>query len=146
MSRLFIGQHFVTTRVVHLPKRTQTSLITKSDRSAPNHLIVPGCAGRAQLQKLIIKSSFWLSNEKSCPSGLSLVLICLCAVLFVFISYFVLRAKVGYWLYRFLIIAFSSMFLLPMLGRLDNFIKLCCFFFFFCLSLFLILLLLLLLA
>ena len=26
-----IGQHFVTTRVVHLPKRTETSLITESD-------------------------------------------------------------------------------------------------------------------
>ena len=28
-----IGQHFVTTRVVHLPKRTETSLITKSDQA-----------------------------------------------------------------------------------------------------------------
>ena len=27
-----IGQHFVTTRVVHLPKRTETSLICESDR------------------------------------------------------------------------------------------------------------------
>ena len=26
-----IGQHFVTMRVVHLPKRIETSLITKSD-------------------------------------------------------------------------------------------------------------------
>ena len=26
-----IGKHFVTTRVVHLPKRTETSLITESD-------------------------------------------------------------------------------------------------------------------
>ena len=32
-----IGQHFVTTRVVHLPKRTETSLITESDQRAPNH-------------------------------------------------------------------------------------------------------------
>ena len=30
---VYIGQHFVTTRVVHLPKRTETSLITESDRS-----------------------------------------------------------------------------------------------------------------
>ena len=29
------GQHFITTRVVHLPKRTETSLITKSDQSGP---------------------------------------------------------------------------------------------------------------
>ena len=27
-----IGQHFVTTRIVHLPKRTETSLITELDR------------------------------------------------------------------------------------------------------------------
>ena len=30
-SLISIGQHFVTTRVVHLPKRTETSLITKPD-------------------------------------------------------------------------------------------------------------------
>ena len=32
-----IGQHFVTMRVVHLPKRTETRFITESDRSRPNH-------------------------------------------------------------------------------------------------------------
>ena len=42
-----IGQRFVTTRVVHLPRRTETILITESDRSGPNHRIGPGCAGRA---------------------------------------------------------------------------------------------------
>ena len=42
-----IGQHIVTSRVVHLPKRTETSLITESNRSGPNHRIRPGCAGRA---------------------------------------------------------------------------------------------------
>ena len=42
-----IGQHFVTARVVHLPKRTETSLITESNQSGPNHRIGPGCAGRA---------------------------------------------------------------------------------------------------
>ena len=31
-----IGQLFVTTRVVHLPTRTETSLITGSDQSKPN--------------------------------------------------------------------------------------------------------------
>ena len=41
------GQHFVTTRVVLLPKRTKTNLITESDRSGPHHRIGPGCAGRA---------------------------------------------------------------------------------------------------
>ena len=30
-----IGQHFVITRVVHLPKKTETSLITESDRLGP---------------------------------------------------------------------------------------------------------------
>ena len=30
-----IGQHFVITRLVHLPKRTETSLITESDRFGP---------------------------------------------------------------------------------------------------------------
>ena len=36
-SLVSTGQHFVTTRVVHLPKRTETSLITESDQSGPNH-------------------------------------------------------------------------------------------------------------
>ena len=30
-SLVSIGQHFITTRVVHLPKRTETSSITASD-------------------------------------------------------------------------------------------------------------------
>ena len=38
-----IGQHFVTTRVVHLPKRTETSLITESDRSSANHQVLQLC-------------------------------------------------------------------------------------------------------
>ena len=46
-SLVSFGQHFVTARVAHLPKRTETSLITESDRSGPNHRIGPGCAGRA---------------------------------------------------------------------------------------------------
>ena len=32
-----IGQHFVTTRVVHVPKRVETSLITESDQSKAIH-------------------------------------------------------------------------------------------------------------
>ena len=32
-SLVSIGQHFVTTRVVHLPKRTETSLITKRTKA-----------------------------------------------------------------------------------------------------------------
>ena len=38
-----IGQHFVTTRVVHSPKRTETSLITESDRSRANHQLLQLC-------------------------------------------------------------------------------------------------------
>ena len=34
-----IGQHFVIIRVVHLPKRTETSLITESDLSGPIRLL-----------------------------------------------------------------------------------------------------------
>ena len=30
-----IGHHFVITKVVHLPKRTETSLITESDHFGP---------------------------------------------------------------------------------------------------------------
>ena len=35
-----IGQHFVATRVVHLPKRTETSLITESGQSRANHQLL----------------------------------------------------------------------------------------------------------
>ena len=46
-SLVSIGQHFVTTRVVHLPKRIETSLITELDRNCLNNRIGPGCVGRA---------------------------------------------------------------------------------------------------
>ena len=39
-SLVSIGQHFVATRVVHLPKSTETSLITESDQSGPNHQLL----------------------------------------------------------------------------------------------------------
>ena len=42
-SLVSIGQHFVTMRVVHLPKRTETSLITKSDQSGPHHQLLQLC-------------------------------------------------------------------------------------------------------
>ena len=38
-----IGQHFVTTRVVHLSERTETSLITKLDKNGPNHQLLQLC-------------------------------------------------------------------------------------------------------
>ena len=60
-SLVSIGQHFVSTWVVHLLKSTETSLITESDQRGPNHQLLqlcqhvrpgpirigPGCAGRA---------------------------------------------------------------------------------------------------
>ena len=42
-SLVSIGQNFVTTRVVHLPKRTETSLITESDLSRANHQLLQLC-------------------------------------------------------------------------------------------------------
>ena len=41
-----IGQHFVTTRVVHLPKRSETNLITESDQSRANHQLLQLCTVR----------------------------------------------------------------------------------------------------
>ena len=41
-----IGQHYVTTRVVHLPKRTETGLITESDQSRANHQLLQLCTVR----------------------------------------------------------------------------------------------------
>ena len=52
-SLVSIGQHFVTTRVVHLPKRTETSFITESPAIVAMHgphslvRVGPGCSGRA---------------------------------------------------------------------------------------------------
>ena len=41
-----IGQHFVTMRIVHLPKRTVTSLITESDQSRANYQLLQRCTVR----------------------------------------------------------------------------------------------------
>ena len=38
-----IGQHFVATKVVHLPKSTETSLITESDQSGPKNQLLQLC-------------------------------------------------------------------------------------------------------
>ena len=45
-SLVSIGRNFVTTRVVHLPKRTETSLITESDQSGPNDQLLQLCTAR----------------------------------------------------------------------------------------------------
>ena len=39
-------------RIVHLPKWTETSLITKLDRSGPNHRIISAYAAIADLMKI----------------------------------------------------------------------------------------------
>ena len=48
-SLVSIGQHFVATRVVHLPKRTKTSLIT--DQSGHNHQLLQLCTARTALSE-----------------------------------------------------------------------------------------------
>ena len=45
-SLVSIGQHFVTTRVVHLPKRTETSVNTESDQSRHNYQLLQLCTAR----------------------------------------------------------------------------------------------------
>ena len=45
-SLVSIGQHFVVTRVVHSPKNTETSLITKWDQSGPYHQLLQLCTAR----------------------------------------------------------------------------------------------------
>ena len=45
-SLVSLGQHFVATRVVHLPKSSETSLITESDQSGPNHQLLQICTAR----------------------------------------------------------------------------------------------------
>ena len=54
-SLVSIGQHFVATRVVHLPKSTGTSLITESDQSGPDH----------QLLQLCTASTAWSDSDQA---------------------------------------------------------------------------------
>ena len=66
-SLVSTGQHFVATRVVHLPKGTETRLISESDQSGPNH----------QLLQLSTASTAWSDSDQavravhSCNSWLS---------------------------------------------------------------------------
>ena len=67
-----IGQHFVTRRVVHLPKRTETSLITKSDQSGPNHNLLQLCTARTawsdldQAVRAVHSCNSWFLFMKYC--------------------------------------------------------------------------------
>ena len=45
-SLVSIGQHFIATRVVQLPKSTETSLITESDQSGLYHQLLQLCTAR----------------------------------------------------------------------------------------------------
>ena len=67
-----IGQHFVTTRVVHLPKRTETSLIIESDQSRVNHQLLHLCTVRTAwsesdqaMRAMHIKAGFFLFLNKN---------------------------------------------------------------------------------
>ena len=67
-SLVSIGQNFVTTRVVHLPKRTETSLITESDQSGPNRQLLQLCTARTawsesdQAVRAVHSCISWLIN------------------------------------------------------------------------------------
>ena len=54
-SLVSIGQNFVITRVVHLPKRTETRLITESDQRGPNHQLMQLCTARTAWSDSVIK-------------------------------------------------------------------------------------------
>ena len=62
-SLVSIGQHFVATRVVHLPKSTETSLITESDQSGPDH----------QLLQLCTASTAWSDSDRLCGPCIAVI-------------------------------------------------------------------------
>ena len=68
-SLVSIGQHFVATRVVHLPKSTETSLITKSNPCGPNHQLLQLYTARTawadsdQAVRAVHSSKSWLINQ-----------------------------------------------------------------------------------
>ena len=70
-SLVSIGRHFVATRVVHLPKSTETSLITDSDQSGPNHQLLQLCTARTawsdsdQVVRAMHSCKSWLYGESS---------------------------------------------------------------------------------
>ena len=54
-SLVSTGQYFVATRIVHLMKSTETSLIIESDQSGPNH----------QLLQLCTASTAWSDSDQA---------------------------------------------------------------------------------
>ena len=77
-----IGQHSVTTRVVHLPKRTETSLITESDQSRANHQLWQLCTARTvwtdsdQAVRAVHSCKSWLLYIFSCSNANGTVSFC----------------------------------------------------------------------
>ena len=72
VSLVSIGQHFITTRVVHLPKRTETSLITESDQRASNHQLcsyVRPVYGKIYGYAKILSSSIILKESSARSHG-----------------------------------------------------------------------------
>ena len=63
-----IGQHFVATRIVQLPESTETSLITESDQSGPNHQLLQLCTARTpwsvsdQAVRAVHSCNSWLQH------------------------------------------------------------------------------------
>ena len=74
------GQHFVTTRVVYLPKRTETNLITESDQSRANHQLLQLCTVRTawsdsdQAVRAVHSCKSWFLNNSCSLYSLWLLL------------------------------------------------------------------------
>ena len=79
-SLISIGQHFVATRVVHLPKSTETMLSTESDQSGPNHQLLQLCtagtawSGSDQAVRAVHSCNSWFSaNYGTSPTSNQIV-------------------------------------------------------------------------
>ena len=88
-SLVSIGQHFVATRVVHLPKSTETSLISESDQSGSNHQLLQLCTARTawfdsdQVVRAVHSCNSWLRSEFRTdePTSARLIHILKCSLL-----------------------------------------------------------------
>ena len=68
-SLVSIGQHFIATKVEHLPKSTEISLITESDQSGPDHQLLQLCTASTawsdsdQAVRALHSCNSWLLND-----------------------------------------------------------------------------------
>ena len=72
-SLISIGQYFITTRVVHLPKRTETSSITESDRTDPiteSHKAVRAVQSWLNFLCLLYLKCFQIASRTTNSAGL----------------------------------------------------------------------------